>query len=126
VRETSVYGTVTYEEIIQKLQQKADALGIDVQFFQSNHEGDIIDFIQECFKNKINGIIINPGALTHYSYALHDALKSVNIPAIEVHLSNIHRREEYRRVSVTAAACEGQISGFGYMGYLAALDLLSI
>jgi len=92
---------------------------------QSNSEGEIIDFIQKAYFEKYEGIIINPGAYTHYSYAIHDALKGFDIPAVEVHLSNIHTREEFRRKSVTAPACIGQIAGFGEYGYIMAMDALA-
>ena len=116
-REPEVYGSMTLEDLNLEITQFAWQKGIQVECFQSNHEGSIIDFIHENRKST-DGIIINPGALTHYSYALHDAIKGVNIPAVEVHLSDIHSREEFRKVSVTAPACITQISGKGKMSYL--------
>lgn len=118
IRNPEVYGTDTYETITQEAIDEAKAFGIELQTFQSNHEGAIIDFIQECHTNNIDGIIINAGAFTHYSYAIRDAIESVNIPTIEIHLSNINSREEFRRESVIAPVCVGQICGFGKYSYI--------
>lgn len=124
IREVGVYGQMNYEQIVTMLEAEAANRGHNLTIHQSNHEGQLIDWIQEAYQNGTEGIIINPGAYTHYSYALHDALKSVSIPAVEVHLSNIHTREDFRHKSVTAAACIGQICGFGPKGYLLAMDAL--
>lgn len=124
-REPGVYGNETLADIETKVTEKAKKLGVEVEFFQSNHEGAIIDRIHEAF-GKIDGIIINPGAFTHYSYAVRDAIKAVNIATIEVHISNVHAREEFRAKSVTAPVCVGQISGLGSLGYLLALDYFQI
>ncbi|MDW7673914.1 MAG: type II 3-dehydroquinate dehydratase [Bacillota bacterium] len=121
-REPQHYGAITLSEINQMLVKAAKGHQFDINFLQSNHEGDLIDAIHQAFVDKVDYIIINAGALTHYSYALRDALKSVEIPSVEVHLSNIHARESFRHQSVIAPVCTGQISGFGYHSYLLALN----
>ncbi len=120
-REKDIYGTLTFEEIRGLLCEEAQKQGILLETFQSNHEGAIIDTIHEA-RGRYDGIIINPGAYTHYSIAIRDALKAVGIPTIEVHMSNIYAREEFRHRSVIAPVCWGQISGLGYLGYLLALQ----
>ncbi len=120
-RDNEIYGYVTLDEINAKLKDKAKALGVDIELFQSNSEGAIIDCVQS---SKSDGIIINPGALTHYGLSLMDALADMNLPIIEVHLSNIYAREEWRKKSVIAPVAIGQIVGFGYRGYTSALDLM--
>ncbi|HHW40727.1 MAG TPA: type II 3-dehydroquinate dehydratase [Syntrophomonadaceae bacterium] len=119
-REEEIYGKITLAEINRALTRQGEAAGVDVEFYQSNHEGDLIDRIHAA-RGSFDAIIINPGALTHYSYALYDALRAVNIPVIEVHLSNIYAREDWRCRSVTAPAAVGQITGFGPLGYSLAL-----
>ncbi len=118
------YGTMTLEEISRAMTSRAESLGVELAFFQSNGEGQLIDCIQEN-AGSIDGIIINPGALTHYGYSLKDALIDAAVPVIEVHLSNIHAREEWRRHSVIADIARGQIAGFGWRSYTAALDILA-
>jgi 3-dehydroquinate dehydratase II len=120
-REKDIYGGETLEEINDIIASKAKELGIEVQFYQSNHEGDIIDRIHSA-PGVFNAVIINPGALTHYSIAVRDAIKAVDIPFIEVHMSNIHTREDFRAKSFTAPVCKGQICGFGVKSYLLALN----
>lgn len=122
IREKGIYGTESYDDVCRDIKEYAFLKGIELDCFQSNSEGSIIDEIQKCFYEKYDGVIINPGAYTHYSYAIYDAIKSVNIPFVEVHLSNIHQRDEFRTKSVTAAACVGQICGFGSYGYKMAVE----
>ena len=123
IREKGIYGEETLQDIAIKVNNAAKYLNIDADFIQTNHEGEIIDKIHEA-RGTYEVIIINPGAYTHYSIAIRDAIKAVNIPAIEVHLSNIHSREEFRSKSVIAPVCEGQISGFGSDSYIAALYMV--
>ena len=120
-REPGIYGTSGYAQLCQMIQEKAAQHGSTAACFQSNSEGAIIDAIHGAVGN-FDAIVINPGAYTHYSYAILDALKAVEVPAIEVHISNIHQREEFRHRSVTAAGCVGQICGLGLDGYLAAME----
>lgn len=122
-REQSVYGKVTLEEINAALQKKAKANKVEIDFFQSNEEGKIVDKIQEANK-KFDYVIINLGAFTHYSIAIRDAIASIKVKVIEVHLSNIYAREEFRHNSVTAPVALGQISGFGPASYYMALDYI--
>lgn len=124
VREKGIYGTRSFEDICSYIRGEAKKRNIELELYQSNIEGEIINQIHRCYYENFDGIIINPGAYTHYSYAIHDAIKSVNINTVEVHLSNIHAREEFRHKSVTAPACVGQICGFGENGYILALDAL--
>ncbi|MFV0481735.1 MAG: type II 3-dehydroquinate dehydratase [Campylobacteraceae bacterium] len=119
-REPQIYGAMKLEDIHTQMQNVAKQNNVDIEFFQTNFEGEIIDKIQECL-GEADGIIINPGAYSHTSIAIRDAISSVNIPVIEVHISNIYRREEFRQKSVTAAVCAGLISGFGPFGYHLAL-----
>ncbi len=116
VREPGIYGSQNLQSIEDNIRKQATNLGVDISFYQSNHEGIMIDWIHEAME-KANGIIINPGALTHYSYALRDAISSVRIPTVEVHLSNIHSRESFRHTSVIAPVALGQIAGFGALSY---------
>lgn len=122
IREPGIYGTENYESLCQRLTAKAERDGDELEIFQSNGEGAIIDKIQEAYFNHTEGIIINPGAYTHYSYAIRDALASVTMPKIEVHISNVNAREEFRHVSVTAPVCDKQIIGMGLAGYEMAMD----
>lgn len=123
-REPEVYGTQTLEEIESKIQEYVEKQGVSCSFFQSNSEGDLIDCIQQAHMDKADGIVLNPAAYTHYSYAIHDAVKAVAVPTVEIHLSAIHARESFRKESVVAPACIGQISGFGPTGYLLAVQAL--
>lgn len=120
-REPELYGSTTLEDINQMIQKRADELGMEVDFFQSNSEGALVTRIQECL-GTADGIIMNAGAYGHYSYALLDALNAVALPCIEVHISNTHKREEFRHKSTIAAVCVGQIVGMGADGYVMALE----
>lgn len=125
IRQKEVYGTNTIEDINNRIIKEGLNYKFNVDIFQSNFEGDIISKLQECWYIKVDGVVINPAAFTHYSYAIRDAIASINIPTVEVHLSNIHSREEFRHNSVTAPACIGQICGFGINSYLMGLQALS-
>lgn len=123
IREKNVYGTVSYEDICNYILEESKKSQIEMEVKQSNSEGEIIDILHAA-RGVYHGIIINPGAYTHYSYAIHDAIKAISVPTVEVHLSNIHAREEFRSKSVTAPACIGQVSGFGHYGYIMAMQYL--
>lgn len=123
IREPNLYGNKTYQNLCDDLQRYAKEKNIEINLRQSNVEGEVVGFIQDAY-NKFDGIVINPAAYTHYSIAIFDALKAVNLPTIEVHISNIHAREDFRKKSVTAPACVGQISGLGFHGYKLAIDAL--
>ena len=125
IREKGIYGNQDYAYLEKLINEKARELDADVEIFQSNHEGAIIDRIQQAYYDKVDGVVINPGAFTHYSYAVRDALASVaDIPKIEVHISNVHTREEFRHTSVTVPVCNGQVVGLGLNGYLYAMEAL--
>lgn len=124
IREKSVYGNQDYQYLLDMIQKKAQESGNDITVFQSNHEGAIIDRIQEAYFDGTEGIVINPGAYTHYSYAIRDALASITVPKVEIHISDITKREEFRKVSVTAPVCDKQIYGQGLDGYLQAIDFI--
>lgn len=121
VREPDIYGTVTLKQVEESFRAEAAALGAEVEAFQSNHEGDLIDRIEQWSSAGLTGIVINPAALTHTSVALRDALAGSGLRAVEVHISNIYRREDFRHQSLTAPACEAVISGLGIKGYIVAL-----
>jgi len=116
VREQNIYGPMKLEQIHAQMKEFADKNGVDIEFFQSNLEGEIVDRIQECLGDA-DGIIINPAAYTHTSIAIRDAISAVSIPTIEVHISNIHRREEFRQKNLIAAVCASSVVGFGPFGY---------
>ncbi|SFC40796.1 type II 3-dehydroquinate dehydratase [Butyrivibrio sp. YAB3001] len=125
IREKNIYGNQDYDYLCKFIKENASDNGDEVEIFQSNHEGAIIDRIQEAYSDGTEGIVINPGAYTHYSYAIHDALKSVeHIIKVEVHISDIQSREEFRKISVTAPACDRQIYGHGLMGYIEGMDFI--
>lgn len=125
IRERKVYGDQDYQYLLELIQKKSQDSGNDITVFQSNHEGAIIDRIQEAYFDKTEGIVINPGAYTHYSYAIRDALASISVPKVEVHISDITKREAFRQVSVTADVCDRQIYGQGLLGYLQAIDFIT-
>ena len=125
IREPDIYGDQTLTDLENLLSEEAESLGVQVQFYQSNHEGFIIDEIGEYSDSEVFGLILNPGALTHTSLALRDAIAGSDLPAIEVHISNIYRREDIRKHSLTAPACIGVISGLGFDSYVAALRHLA-
>ena len=124
IREPQIYGRTTYEGLCGLIRAHAEKLGVEVFLYQSNHEGDLVDTIQQAL-GKADGIVINPGAYTHTSIALLDALKAVGIPAVEVHISDPDTREDFRRVSYIRAACVKTIKGHGLDGYLEAMDFLA-
>jgi 3-dehydroquinate dehydratase II len=123
-REPHIYGTRSLEDLNSMVREKATQLGLEVSLFQSNSEGEIIDFLQKEAPGSA-GVIVNPGALSHYSLALYDCLQALGLPVVEVHLSNIHAREEFRSRSVTARAARGVITGLGFVGYELALEFLA-
>ncbi len=123
-RENDIYGQTTLSEINDSLSQYAGNNGLQIEFLQSNHEGEIVDFIGQAKRNGFNAILVNPAAYTHTSVAIRDAIAAVDLPAVEVHLSNIYGREEFRHTSLIAPVCTGQISGFGAYSYLLGLQAL--
>ena len=125
IRQPEIYGSATYEDLKAMVRKEADALGVEVDFFQSNHEGALVDAIQQAYFDHVDGIVINPAAYTHTSVALLDAVKAVGIPTVEVHVSDPDSREEFRHVSYIRSACVATIRGRGLPGYLEALRLLA-
>ena len=124
IREKGIYGSESYDTLIARLRAKAETEGIELECFQDNSEGAIIDRIQKAYFDEVDGIIINPGAYAHYSIAIRDALASVTVPKIEVHISNVYKREEFRHTSVVTPVCDGEILGLGLNGYLLAMDAM--
>lgn len=122
IREREIYGAESYDYLVKLIEEKAEKENLDIDMFQSNHEGAIIDRIQEAYNDGTEGIVINPAAYTHYSIGIRDALSPLSIPKVEVHISNIHKREEFRHTCVTTPACDGQICGLGLKGYLLGID----
>jgi 3-dehydroquinate dehydratase-2 len=124
IREKGIYGTQDYNYLVRLIQDKAKEENCEIECFQSNHEGAIIDRIQKSYFDGTQGIVINPGAYTHYSYAIRDALASITVPKVEIHISDITSREEFRRTSVTKEVCDHQIYGHGLDGYIMAIDYI--
>lgn len=124
IREPGIYGSSTYDDLVSMIVKYCSEKGIDVECSQSNHEGDLVDMIQQAYFDKVDGIVINPGAYTHTSVALLDALKAVSIPAVEVHISQVSEREPFRQISYVSYYCFKTIMGKGFDGYIEAIDLL--
>ena len=127
IREKNIYGTFTYEDLCKYIETYPNykEKDIDFTFLQTNHEGEIVDYIHKAYTEKYDGIVLNAGGYTHTSVAIHDAIKAVSIPTVEVHISNIHAREEFRKVCMTSPACIGQITGLGKLGYVLAVVYLT-
>ncbi len=124
IREPDIYGRKTYDDLVKLCRDKANEFGIEIEFYQSNHEGGIIDRIQEGY-GKISGIVINPGGYTHTSVAIPDAVKAVGIPTVEVHISDVDSREEFRKISYISPVCIKTIKGHGFDGYTEAIEILN-
>ena len=124
IREPSIYGASTYDDLVNLIKSHAEKSGITVDFFQSNHEGAIVDAIQKAYYDKVDAIVINPAAYTHTSVAIADALKAVSIPAAEVHISDVSTRESFRQISYVRNVCKKTVSGKGFDGYIEAMDFL--
>ena len=124
IREPAIYGSGTYTELLELIRAHAERRGAEVSFFQSNHEGALVDAIQQAYFDGVEGIILNPAAYTHTSVALLDALKAVGIPAVEVHISDVAAREDFRQISYVRPACIATVTGRGFAGYLDAVDIL--
>ena len=125
IREPDIYGSSTYDDLVNMITSYCDGNGSEVKCLQSNHEGDLVDYIQQAFFDKTDGIVINPGAYTHTSVALLDALKAVQIPAVEVHISKVNEREAFRQISYVSYYCSKTITGKGFDGYIEAIDFLA-
>lgn len=125
IREPELYGSTTYEDLITMIESHCEEKGIEVKCLQSNHEGDLVDFIQGAFFDGTDGIVINPGAYTHTSVAILDALKAVSIPAVEVHITDIDEREDFRKISYISSYCSKSVIGKGIKGYIEAIDFLA-
>lgn len=124
LREPGIYGKQTYDDLVRMVKEHADARGVAVSFYQSNHEGALVDAIQQAYADKVDGIVFNPAAYTHTSVAILDAVKGVGIPTVEVHISDVSAREDFRQVSYIRRAALGTVSGKGLEGYLIAMDML--
>ena len=127
IREKNIYGTFTYDDLCKYIETYPNYKEKDIEFtfLQTNHEGEVVDYIHKAYTEKYDGIVLNAGGYTHTSVAIHDAIKAVSIPTVEVHISNIHAREEFRKVCMTSPACVGQITGLGKLGYVLAVVYLT-
>ena len=125
IREPDIYGASTYDDLVDLITSHCESKGIEVKCLQSNHEGNLVDYIQQAYFDKVDGIVINPGAYTHTSVALLDALKAVQIPAVEVHISKVNERESFRQISYVSYYCSKTITGKGFDGYIEAIDFLN-
>ena len=127
IREKNIYGTFSYDDLCKYIETYPNykERDIDFTFLQTNHEGEIVDYLHKAYTEKYDGIVLNAGGYTHTSVAIHDAIKAVSIPTVEVHISNIHAREEFRKVCMTSSACVGQITGLGKLGYVLAVVYLT-
>ena len=124
IREPGIYGNSTYKDLCALIEKHAQETGVEVKFYQSNHEGDLVDYIQQAYYDKVDGIVINPGAYTHTSVALLDAFKAVSIPMVEVHISKVNEREDFRQISYVSYIAVKTITGKGFAGYIEAMDHL--
>ena len=124
IREPDIYGNRTYDDLVASTREAALELGVETEFYQSNHEGDLVDKIQEAYFRKFDGIVINPGAYTHTSVAILDAVKAVMIPTVEVHISDVDSRDDFRKISYIRKACIATVSGKGFDGYVEAVKIL--
>lgn len=125
IREPGIYGSSTYDDLVRMITDHCSSKGIEVECKQSNHEGDLVDYIQQAYYDKVDGIVINPGAYTHTSVALLDAFKAVSIPMVEVHISKVNEREDFRQISYVSLVAEKTITGKGFDGYIEAIDHLA-
>ena len=124
IREPEIYGRQSYDDLLRLVSERAKELGVEVEFYQSNHEGDLVDAIQKAYFDGIDGIVFNPAAYTHTSVAILDAVKAVSIPTVEVHISDVSKREDFRRVSYIRQACVKTIAGHGFQGYVEGMEYL--
>lgn len=125
IREPGIYGNSTYDDLVKMIEDHCASKGIEVECKQSNHEGDLVDYIQQAYFDKVDGIVINPGAYTHTSVALLDAFKAVSIPMVEVHISKVDEREDFRQISYVSYVAKERITGKGFAGYIEAIDFLA-
>lgn len=125
IREPDIYGKSTYAELCDKISEYAKKTGAEVSFYQSNHEGDLVDAIQKAYYDGVDGIVFNPAAYTHTSIAIADAVKAVGIPTVETHISDVSKREDFRKISYVRSACVATVAGEGFDGYLHAMDILA-